>query len=237
MMSPLSLVSYLSCFLYLTSSHFLPTCHAWIPSVSCQLPAARFSTTRRYVVSKPNDQSVAPDTRYYSYLDAPMSTRQTSKAPPVTLARYLTTVVKKHPELSDLEFLYLAIQMACKTTSNLVGRAGLVWDNTAPRSSTTNNQTTSFPDGRFYSMKRLDQLSTIVLRNALQYTGKCKVVEPSVELTDSESPAQHQPGVLIAKSLMDNGNQNAYVACLDPLDGSGNADASICTGTVFGVFQ
>ena len=32
-------------------------------------------------------------------------------------------------------------------------------------------------------------------------------------------------------------HDSSYVACLDPLDGSGNADASICTGTVFGVFE
>ena len=46
----------------------------------------------------------------------------------------------------------------------------------------------------------------------------------------AEQPGQHQPGVLIAYD-QDN------IACLDPLDGSGNADASICSGTVFGVFE
>lgn len=88
-----------------------------------------------------------------------------------------------------------------------------------------------FTDGRFYSMKRLDHLSTIVLKNALKYTGKCQVVAPAAKL-DGEWPAHHQPGVLIARALDSN-----YVACLDPLDGSGNADASICTGTIFGVFE
>ena len=46
---------------------------------------------------------------------------------------------------------------------------------------------------------------------------------------ESEQPQQHQPGVLVAYD-------EEFVACLDPLDGSGNADVSICTGTVFEVF-
>jgi fructose-1,6-bisphosphatase I len=80
-------------------------------------------------------------------------------------------------------------------------------------------------------MKRLDQLSTEVLKNALQFTGKLNMVAP-VHTVTHERPAQHQPGVLIATAYDSN-----YVACLDPLDGSGNADAAICTGTVFGVFD
>lgn len=170
----------------------------------------------------------------------------------ITLTRYLDQQVAEHPELADLESLLLGLQMACKTISNLVNRAGLVYSsstNTAPATTATttakgttttdNNINKNYNaandddgDGRFYSMKRLDQLSTLVLKNALKYTGKCEVVTPLVSQPDSESPAQHQPGVLIAKSL-----DSPYVACLDPLDGSGNADASICTGTIFGVFH
>lgn len=114
--------------------------------------------------------------------------------------------------------------MACKTISNLVNRAGLVYgiDRTVQANKV---------DGRYYSMKRLDQLSTEVLKNSLKFTGKCQMVAPAVAERE-ETPAEHQPGVLIATALDSN-----YVACLDPLDGSGNADASICTGTVFGVFE
>ena len=113
--------------------------------------------------------------------------------------------------------------MACKTISNLVNRAGLVYgiERTNPQQ-----------DGRYYSMKRLDQLSTEVLKNALKFTGKCQMVAPAVAELKEETPAEHQPGVLIATALDSN-----YIACLDPMDGSGNADASICTGTVFGVFE
>lgn len=48
---------------------------------------------------------------------------------------------------------------------------------------------------------------------------------------DDNKPSEHQPGVIIASGL-----DSKYVACLDPLDGSGNADAAICTATIFGVF-
>lgn len=121
-----------------------------------------------------------------------------------------------------MESLLLAIQMACKTISNLVNRAGLGNDV---------GEKNDYSDGRFYSMKRLDLLSTIVLKNALRFTGKCECVAPGPNV-DSESPAEHQPGVLIASALDSN-----FVTVLDPLDGSGNADASICTATVFGVFE
>jgi fructose-1,6-bisphosphatase I len=140
------------------------------------------------------------------------------------LSRFLSDAVKENAELRDLESLFMGIQMACKTIASLVNRAGLVY-------SITEDIRDDITDGRFYSMKRLDHLSTVVLKNALKYTGKCEVLAPKSRL-DNESPAQHQPGVLIAKSMDSN-----YVACLDPLDGSGNADASICTGTVFGVFE
>ena len=187
-----------------------------------------------------SDTSSPPpiDTNYYTFLEPPVLT-QNSKvnggAPPVTLTRYLAQEVKDHNELRDLESLLLAVQMACKTISNLINRAGLVWDHTERDASPSSSTSSKFGDGRYYSMKRLDQLSTIVLKNALKYTGKCEVVAPAASL-DDESPAQHQPGVLIAKSLADD-DRGSYVACLDPLDGSGNADASICTGTIFGVFE
>lgn len=142
----------------------------------------------------------------------------------VTLTRYLNQAVHENPNLYDLEFL-LAVQMACKSISSMLHLAGLVYS--------IERESEDYTDGRFYSMERLDHLSTIVLRNALRYTGKCEVIDPNIYLDgDEERESEHQPGVLIAKSFDSN-----YVAVLDPLDGSGNADASLCTGSVFGVFE
>jgi len=101
-----------------------------------------------------------------------------------------------------MESLLLAIQMACKTISSLVNRAGLANSEFGDYSN-SNSNSNNYSDGRFYSMKRLDLLSTIVLKNALQFTGKCECVAPGPKV-DTESPAEHQPGVLIASALDSN---------------------------------
>jgi len=217
------------------------------------------SASSRQQSSRSEQQPVAPDSRYYSFLEElPVSgsfvggggsNGNGGGAARMTLTRYLDQVVKDDPDLYDLESLLLAIQMACKTISNLVHRAGLSYsierrphrdgqqteqpkkaeEEEQPRSNRENpGLDRQFPDGRFYSMERLDSLSTLVTRNALRYTGKCEVGIP----VRDQSVREHQPGVLVAKC-----HDSRYVACLDPLDGSGNADASICTGTVFGVFE
>lgn len=157
-----------------------------------------------------------------------------AKVQRITLRRYLSAIIKDHPELRDMESLSLSIQMACKTISNLVNRNGINQPNPTPISSFSQQDDEHFdaePDNnlRMNSMKRLDQLSTNVLRNALRFTGKLRMVKPAVQ---EEGPAEHQPGVLIASAF-----DSKYVAYFDPLDGSGNADAGICTGTVFGIFD
>jgi fructose-1,6-bisphosphatase I len=69
------------------------------------------------------------------------------------------------------------------------------------------------------------------LKNALKFTGTVKMIVPETKEVQ-EQPGQHwhQPGVLIAYD-------DYNLLCLDPLDGSGNADESICAGTVFGIFS
>lgn len=160
----------------------------------------------------------------------------------VTLTRYLSGIVQDQPELRDMESLLLSVQMACKTISNLVNRAGINHQllnrgNLYNREFNDDDGTEeSEADFRMNSMKKLDQLSTAVLRNSLRFTGKLSLIKAAKDdcpYGDTDSgPASHQPGVLIASGL-----DNKYVACFDPLDGSGNADATICTGTVFGLFE
>ena len=125
--------------------------------------------------------------------------------------------------------------MACKTIANLINRASIQHSNKDGDDEGTSDKS----DGRYYSMKRLDKLSTAVLKNALKFTGTVQMIVPEAKELQEQPDQQkqkrrhksaHQPGVLIA---YDQHN----LACLDPLDGSGNADASICTGTVFGVFE
>lgn len=157
-----------------------------------------------------HEDSAALDEAYYTRLDEDLETERS-----ITLTRYLDDVVKDEPSLQSLASLVLAVQNACKTISNIVNRAGLVRTQTSDR---------------YCSMKRLDQLSTIILKNALLYTGQCEVVMPP-----PPDDNVHRPGVLIAKSL---DSTDSTLACiLDPLDGSGNADASIGTGTIFGIYE
>jgi len=70
----------------------------------------------------------------------------------------------------------------------------------------------------------------------LRFTGKLHSVKKAKDEDEDEDvldrEGEHQPGVLIASAL-----DSKYVAYFDPLDGSGNADAAICTGTVFGIFE
>lgn len=133
--------------------------------------------------------------------------------------------------------LLLAVQLACKSISNLVTR---VPSPPIKTSSTTNSAatTSAATSAEYRSMKRLDELSTIVLRNALRFTGKFRMVKAANDDAlrrqshDQSINEEYQPGVLIASALDSN-----YVAIFDPLDGSNNADAAICTGTLFGVFK
>jgi fructose-1,6-bisphosphatase I len=185
------------------------------PSSSESKPSQLHSTTKE-------------DRQYYVIQRTPPLLSTAPNNQRITLTRYLNNIVIEKPELLPLQSLFLSMQMACKTISNLVNRAGLVYGVT-DRSQQTSEAYRR--DGRFYSMKRLDQLSTNVLRNALRFTGKVHMVAPAANFP-TEQPAEHQPGVLIASALDSN-----YVAVLDPMDGSGNADASICTGTVFGIFE
>jgi fructose-1,6-bisphosphatase I len=158
--------------------------------------------------------------------------------------------------------------MACKTISNLITTA--TTDSTAGGGEVGAGG--GGVDAADNSMRRLDRVSKNVLKNALQFTGRLKVVEApprdecDVEYDDDCPPPvgrSYSPGVVIAYPLDqyggggDSGGDNdvyggieGYVrrggggrdggrrrlaACFDPLDGSGNADASICTGTVVSV--
>lgn len=220
-------------------AHFHDECSAWqffragdVVSHSFSRHATSFR--KQHFLSA---TSAPHDEMYYSLMETPLDTQSTAYST-VTLTRYLEDLVNENPDLQDMVYLLKAVKMACKTISNLVNRAGLSSSGKSVDDDTTgmnhrfldnSNNSTNYADGRYYSMQRLDQLSTIVLKNALKFSGKCEVVIPDRNVSDV---AEHQPGVLIAKSIDSN-----YVACLDPFDGSGNADASICTGTVFGVFE
>jgi len=203
-----------------------------------RLTSSSSSTSALHVSTDPKRASFfaepkyGEDVAYYEVMESLPSTGLPPDAARVTLTRFLSDQVRNNPELVPLQSLLLSVQMACKTIANLINRAGLVAGTDRLGGGIAQpQQQDALSDGRYYSMKRLDQVCTRVLRNALRFTGKVNLITPVARYWE-EKPAEHQPGVLIASAL-----DSSYVAVLDPLDGSGNADASICTGTVFGVFQ
>lgn len=196
--------------------------------------------------------AVKQDDQYFSTVSASSYTKPFSDSATtsggsqkVTLTRYLTGIVQEEPELRELESLLLSVSMACKTISNLINRGNI----NSSLSSTDDQRSMSSSSSYIgslqqNSMKNLDKLSTIVLQNALRFTGKVATIAPARDNKDETSsslervveyddgPSEHQPGVLIASAI-----DSKYVAFFDPLDGSGNADATICTGTIFGMFE
>lgn len=200
--------------------------------LSHRMQTKRFSTSSSYDIPKFKKKEVSsppPEIPTSPFL--PRSPPQSMSK--VTLTRYLAEIAHDNKDLREIEALLLSISMACKTISNLINRG-----NINQSISTTNQQK---------SMKRLDQLSANVLRNALRFTGKVATVRPACDSSlgktkDDENsicgieyddgPSEHQPGVLIASAI-----DSKYVAFFDPLDGSGNAEAGISTGTIFGMFD
>ena len=71
----------------------------------------------------------------------------------------------------------LSIQMACKTISNVVNRAGITNAKAASSEGGTIDSNNN-SDPRSNSQIRLDQISTVVLQNALRFTGKLRMISP-----------------------------------------------------------
>eukprot|EP00635_Sarcinochrysidales_sp_CCMP3193_P007576 CAMPEP_0118912492 /NCGR_PEP_ID=MMETSP1166-20130328/13710_1 /TAXON_ID=1104430 /ORGANISM="Chrysoreinhardia sp, Strain CCMP3193" /LENGTH=413 /DNA_ID=CAMNT_0006852011 /DNA_START=76 /DNA_END=1317 /DNA_ORIENTATION=+ len=134
--------------------------------------------------------------------------------PPTTLSRFMLEYTRVHPEMRDLESLMASVQMACKTISMLVQRAGL------------SEMTGCAADGAINvqgeEQKKLDVISNQVFKDALRFTGRLGVVASEEETNP----------VLVEEAY-----DAKYVAVFDPLDGSSNVDAAIATGTIFGIFE
>jgi len=139
---------------------------------------------------------------------------QPMKESSMTLTRYMMEYSRENPELRDLESLMASVQMACKTISLLVQRAGLS-DLTGLNDGATRNV-------QGEDQKKLDVISNEVFKQALRFTGRLGVVASEEEANP----------VLVEEAY-----DAKYVAVFDPLDGSSNVDASIATGTIFGIFE
>ena len=143
-----------------------------------------------------------------------MSTPSTFSEPissnPVTLTRHLLNDDLKHDHA--LTVLMASIQLACKTISQAVRKAGIAGLYGLHGSTNATGD----------SVKKLDMLSNEVFVNCLTYSRELSVLV-SEEL---EEPL-----------IVENSLQGNYCVCTDPLDGSSNIDCNVSTGTIYGIFK
>ena len=118
-------------------------------------------------------------------------------APPrQTLSRFMLEQTRVDGERQDLEALMGSIQMACKTISALVQRAGLA-DMTGYRDDGSINV-------QGEEQKKLDVITNDVLKNALRYTGRMGVLASEEEdapvEVDDDIEEKYQKEVLVEKT-------------------------------------
>ena len=131
----------------------------------------------------------------------------------MTLSRFMIEATRSDPDHSDIESLMQSIQIACKTISNLVARAGV--------SDLTGEQIYRPAGSSDEDGVTLDKMADRVLRNALRFTGKLGVLG-----------SEDEKAILVEEAW-----NSKYVACFDPLDGLANLEVGIPTGTIFGIFK
>ncbi|CAM9489934.1 unnamed protein product [Pylaiella littoralis] len=115
--------------------------------------------------------------------------------------------------LEDIVPLFAALEAACKGISMLVQRAAIAG---ATGVATGGGQNAGGDD-----QKKLDVVSNDLLKGFLARSGVVRVLASEEE----DEPV-----------LLEGSDDARYVVVFDPLDGSSNIDASIPTGTIFGVY-
>ena len=130
---------------------------------------------------------------------------------PQTLTKHIMEEERRFPDASgSLTSCLASIQLACKTISSAVTRAGM--RNLAGVAGSVNVQGED--------QKKLDILSNDIFINSLRWSGQAAAMV-------SEENEDILPGDA-------DGN---YVLVFDPLDGSSNIEASVSVGTIFGVYK
>ena len=133
---------------------------------------------------------------------------------PLTLSRFLLTPSCNQELGADAGFTLLmsSIQLACKTISQAVRKAGITGLYGLDGSvNETGDQ-----------VKKLDVLSNDIFKNACTFSRELCV------LVSEEEPE----ALIIAEN-----KQGKYCVATDPLDGSSNIDCNVSTGTIFGIYK
>ena len=131
---------------------------------------------------------------------------------PLTLTRHLLATQDPKRNGAGFPMLMASIQLACKTISQAVRKAGIIGV------LGLDGSTNSTGD----DVKKLDLLSNDVFINALKFSRELCVLV-SEELEDP---------LIIEEAI-----QGIYCVATDPLDGSSNIDCNVSTGTIFGIYK
>ena len=131
---------------------------------------------------------------------------------PLTLTRHLLATQDPKRNGAGFPMLMASIQLACKTISQAVRKAGII--GVLGLAGSTNSTGDD--------VKKLDLLSNDVFINALKFSRELCVLV-SEELEDP---------LIIEEAI-----QGIYCVATDPLDGSSNIDCNVSTGTIFGIYK
>lgn len=136
-----------------------------------------------------------------------------------TLLSFLHEKRAAHPTLidEDLHLVLAAIASAVKRISHAVRRAGIV-DLTGLYTTEVGGEATINKGGE--KQKKLDVLANHILKEHLHDCGHVAAFA-----------SEEEDGVIPLRK------GGKFLVVLDPLDGSSNVDASIPTGTIFGVYR
>ena len=129
-----------------------------------------------------------------------------------TLTSWLLSLEKSGATDRELATLLTCVASACARVSSLVARA--------PLAGMTGTVTSGASNASGDEQKKLDVIANDVFVAAVRDSGRASVLVSEEE----EAPV----------ALSANG---AYVCAFDPIDGSSNIDASVCTGSIFAVYR
>jgi fructose-1,6-bisphosphatase I len=144
----------------------------------------------------------------------------------LTLSRHVVHEQSKYKGATgDLTMLLVSLQVACKFVSAHVRRAGLAnLTGLAAGGSKEGQASGNMINVQGEAVKKLDVLANDVFINALQSTGKVRVMV-----------SEENENEIIVHSV--ESHSAKYCLVFDPLDGSSNIDAGVSIGSIFGIYK
>lgn len=137
-------------------------------------------------------------------------------APRKTFKRFMQVELFRSPELENLYPVLCGIESACRDINRLMRRIST--DNLQGLQGNVNVQGED--------QKRLDVIANRIMKQALCCTGQVSIVASEEE----DEPC-------LCSAVTDSTFSGEFAAVFDPLDGSGNIDSGLPTGTIFGIYR